>query len=324
MESMRLWATWEEELGYPTEFVGGSIYLALTDEQMESMAEMAAGEREMGVEAELVDAATVKEMVPPIAPTAKGGLSHPRGGHANPQRTSQAFAWAFLDQGGRLFQNTAVTGFEIRSGRITEVHTTRGSFLTDFVVVAAGPQTAIVADMAGVFVPVAPGMLEMIVTAPVPPMYRGALAGNGLYGRQTLRGNLAYGGGALAWADVGPETPKKLSSPLVRNITRRLYEMLPGVADVPVVRSWKGAVEVTPDNLPIIDRTADPENMVVATVSSHGFGLSPATGKVIRDLVVTGGSPLLPDGLKLERFAAFSEGWRERYGWTPTTAVPTS
>ena len=316
-ESVRLWATWDEELGYPTEYISGSLYLALTDGDMDRMTEMHHREREEGVESELLDGPAVRELVPPVPPDARGGLIHPRGGHANPQRTSQAFAWSLQDLGGHIYQQTAVTGIDLYEDRITTVRTTAGDFHTDFVVCAAGPQTAIVAGMAGAFVPVAPGMLEIIVTAPAPPMYRGAFGGNGLYGRQTLRGNLAYGGGALAWADVGAETPKKPNTPIVRNIARRLYELLPGVADVPVIRSWAGAVEVTPDNLPIVDRVGNPENMVVATLSSHGFGLSPATGKAIRDLVVDGASSLVPDGLKLDRFASHSDGWRERYGWVP-------
>ena len=65
----------------------------------------------------------------------------------------------------------------------------------DAVVVAAGPHTARVAAMLGVEVPVAPARAEMIVTEPVPLIRHGGADGNGLYGRQTLRGNLAYGGG---------------------------------------------------------------------------------------------------------------------------------
>ena len=33
--------------------------------------------------------------------------------------------------------------------------------------------------------------------------------GNGLYGRQTERGNLAYGGGNQEWVDVENETPER-------------------------------------------------------------------------------------------------------------------
>ena len=97
-----------------------------------------------------------------------------------------------------------------------------------------------------------------------------------------MRGNLAYGGGPHEWTDVGLESPAKPNTPLVRNIARRVAELFPVAAGTPVIRSWAGVVEQTPDLYPIIDTLPDPSNFLVVTTSGHGFGLSPATGKVIR------------------------------------------
>ena len=47
----------------------------------------------------------------------------------------------------------------------------------------------------------------MIVTEPAPLMAIGGVDGNGLYGRQTLRGNLAYGGGPHEWIEVDDDGP---------------------------------------------------------------------------------------------------------------------
>ena len=69
-------------------------------------------------------------------------------------------------------------------------------------VIAAGPQTGLFADMLGVSLPLAPARVEMIATEPLPLMRHGGVAGNGLYGRQTLRGNLVYGGGPHEWINV--------------------------------------------------------------------------------------------------------------------------
>src|SRR5207249_6940483 len=46
---------------------------------------------------------------------------------------------------------TTVTGLTQRGGRVTAVETTRGTFDADTVVVAAGPQTGLFADMLGVW-----------------------------------------------------------------------------------------------------------------------------------------------------------------------------
>ena len=56
---------------------------------------------------------------------------------------------------------------------------------------------------------------------------------------------------------------------------------------------------------------------MVATASAHGFGLSPATGKVISELVMHGETTVDVSGLKLARFADVKPGWREERNWVP-------
>ena len=96
----------------------------------------------------------------------------------------------------------------------------------------------------------------MIVTEPLPLMPMGGVDGNGLYGRQTLRGNLAYGGGPHEWLQAGGMGSEALkpSSPIARNIAKRLAELFPKAAHARVIRTWAGIVENTPDGRPVIDR----------------------------------------------------------------------
>ena len=58
-------------------------------------------------------------------------------------------------------------------------------------------------------------------------------------------------------------------------------------------------VEQAADYLPIIDFLDCPSNYVVVTASAHGFGLSPATGKVVSDLVLCGETNIEIGGLGL-------------------------
>ena len=131
-----------------------------------------------------------------------------------------------------------------------------------------GLRRGLLADMVGVHVPVAPARVEIIATAALDPLFDIAIVGNGLYGRQAARGNLLFGGGPHEWIDVGlTSEPGKPNTPLISNIARRLAELLPDVADVPVIRSWAGVVEQAPDYLPIIDIPDSPSNYVVVTAS---------------------------------------------------------
>jgi sarcosine oxidase subunit beta len=173
--------------------------------------------------------------------------------------------------------------------------------------------------MLDVSIPLAPSRVEMICTEPLPLMRVGGTDGNGLYGRQTRRGNLVYGGGPHEWTEI-PDlvTPPLPTTPLLRNLARRLAELFPGAAHLRLIRSWAGIVENTPDGLPVIDRLASPDNVVLATMSSVGFGLSPASGKAISELVLHGRCRFADLGaLRLARFADTPPDWRERLGWLP-------
>ena len=319
VEATELWTTLDEELGYPTEFTQeGRLQVAVTELEMgDLLAERDVALRH-GIDVALVEPSEIRDMIPGITERTLGGLFFPNGGHANTQLTVQAYAWALQDLGGRLYQNTTVTGLRVIDGRVSVVETTAGDFAPEIVIGAAGPQTGLLADLADVHVPVAPARVEILATAPVEQRFPIALVGNGLYGHQAVRGNLIFGGGAHEWADVElTASPGKPNTPLIRNIARRLAELLPGMADVPVIRSWAGVVEQAPDYRPIIDILDCPSNYVVVTASAHGFGISPATGKVVSELVLHGEASIDISGLGLSRFADYGPDWREQRGWTP-------
>ena len=185
--------------------------------------------------------------------------------------------------------------------------------------IAAGPQINHLAGSLGISVPMVAARAEMIVTEPLPLMPIGGVDGNGLYGRQTLRGNLAYGGGPHEWLEITDnDVPHRSSTPLMRNIAARVAELFPRAAHARAIRSWAGIIENTPDGRPVIERMASPDNLVIATLSSIGFGLSPATGHAIRDLVVDGVCGFADlSSLSLSRFDKLEPDWIDLQGWRP-------
>ena len=324
VESLKIWPTLDDELGYPTEFTHeGRLQVAVSEEEMGDLYTEREEALRHGLSVELLDPSEIQGLIPEITGRTLGGLFFANGGHANPQRTVQAFAWAFQDLGGRLYQNTAVTGMSVVGERVSSVETAAGSIEADVVVAAAGPQTGLLAEMVGIHVPVAPARVEILATAALEPLFDIALVGNGLYGRQAARGNLLFGGGPHEWIDVDLATdPHKPNTPLIRNIARRLAALLPRVAGVPVIRSWAGVVEQAPDYLPIIDIADGVSNYVVVTASAHGFGIAPATGKAVSDLVLYGESRIDISALGLDRFSDVGPGWREERGWIPAPQRP--
>ena len=316
-EEQRLWPLMDELLGYPTEYRRGRIVINMTESDEIRYRSMAAITRAMGFESEELDVRQLRDLAPLATEAALSAQYFHFGGHANPQRTVQAYAWALQDHGGQIRQHTSVEGFTERHGRVVEIISNGQRHGCDALVIAAGPQTAHLLAHLGVSLPLASARAEMIVTEALPLQPIGGVDGNGLYGRQTLRGNLAYGGGPHEWLDddafLQPERP---TTPLLRQLAFRLATLFPRAAHARVLRSWAGIIENTPDGRPVIDRLTSPSNVTVATLSSVGFGLSPAVGRAIHDLVTTGTCSFTDiSKLGIERFVGLTADWRAARGW---------
>ena len=76
---------------------------------------------------------------------------------------------------------------------------------------------------------------------------------------------------------------------VLRKLRRNLNATFPQFTNVPIVESWAGMVETTPDVVPVIGEEPSVPGFYVATgFSGHGFGIGPGAGKAIAALV-TGG-----------------------------------
>ena len=179
-EEQRLWPEMDALLGYPTEFRRGRIKVAHTEGQLAGFSKACDNAARAGFASEPLDHRQLQELVPIAGDAARGAFLWHWGGHANPQRTLQAYAWALQDHGGRILQHTTVTGIDIAGGRAIAVETTAGRFGCDQLVIAAGPHSGALARMVGADLPLTPARAEIVVTEAIPLLPHGGVDGNGL------------------------------------------------------------------------------------------------------------------------------------------------
>jgi glycine/D-amino acid oxidase-like deaminating enzyme len=86
-------------------------------------------------------------------------------------------------------------------------------------------------------------------------------------------------------------------------LTDVVAESIPGLSEAGIRGQYCGVYSVTPDHDFVIDR-AGPEGCYLACgFSGHGFKHGPAVGRIVRDLVVDGGTDLVDaDYFSLSRF----------------------
>ena len=111
--------------------------------------------------------------------------------------------------------------------------------------------------------------------------------------------------------EVSPFEQMRVLNPLPsEKIRRRLEDRLsaraPWLADAGIEELWAGMIDVSPDAVPYICEAPSPGGLFIGTGSSgHGFGIGPAVGKILSDLIR--GRPTGHD-LSRFRFNRFSDG----------------
>jgi glycine/D-amino acid oxidase-like deaminating enzyme len=84
----------------------------------------------------------------------------------------------------------------------------------------------------------------------------------------------------------------------------------PALRNMKVAQSWDGAIDVTPDGVPVISSVEGQPGFYIATgFTGHGFGIGPGAGKLMAD-IVAGDAPVV-DPTPF-RFSRFTDGSRPR------------
>jgi glycine/D-amino acid oxidase-like deaminating enzyme len=73
---------------------------------------------------------------------------------------------------------------------------------------------------------------------------------------------------------------------VLRGIRKNLDKMFPQLAETPIVESWAGMIEMTPDVVPVFSDVSKLPGFYIATgLSGHGFGLGPGAGKALAGML---------------------------------------
>lgn len=90
---------------------------------------------------------------------------------------------------------------------------------------------------------------------------------------------------------------------VLRQIRSNIDALFPELTGVPIVESWAGMIEMTPDVVPVIDQAEALPGFYMATgFSGHGFGIGPGAGKAIAGLLTGNGSGTELHEFRLGRF----------------------
>jgi sarcosine oxidase subunit beta len=309
--SIPFYASFEERLGYPCDYrPQGYLFCATHEKHMAYLRANYEKQVTMGLnDARIISGDEIRGLFPQLrGDDIVGGSFCSSDGFVDPYGAMVGFMTSASDHGASLWKNASVTGIRSKEGSF-EVATTRDTVSTHTVVNCAGAWAASIAKMVGIDLPVEPLRRMLVPTEPFDQFPHTAPMiidmSTGFHFRPEGRGFL------LAWNDPEETTGYKtdFDPSFVEKILIRAADRVPVFENVAVnpKRAWAGLYEMTPDHHPILGESPDVPGFFFANgFSGHGVMHSPATGKILSDLILTGETDLIDASLL--NFSRFAEG----------------
>ncbi|HEY1403715.1 MAG TPA: FAD-dependent oxidoreductase [Pyrinomonadaceae bacterium] len=315
--SIDFFTRFEEATGRPCGYEpAGYLFVATSEAHLDYLTAARERQRAAGLaNVELVGADEVARRVPGLRmDDVAGGSFCQTDGFIAPLKVLDGFTARAVERGVRVWTQTEVTGIDVRGGRVAGVMTSRGRIGTRAVVNASGAWAAETARLAGVEIPVVPLRRQLVSVRPRAPLPAGLPMvidmSDGFHFRPESPDIAATAGALMAWPD-DTETPgfkTDFDPAFTEKVFRRARERAPFLADATVnaSRCRAGLYEVTPDHHAIIGESQEVSGLFLANgFSGHGVMHSPATGRIVSELILDGRASLLDvSALALERFAA--------------------
>ncbi len=310
--SLQLWHELGTVLGDGFELEPkGGLVVAASAEGLASLTELAAAQRESGVEN--VSDVDLHEYEPHLRDGLSGGVYYPQDLQVQPMLAAAHLLRAARHCAATVHTGTTVTAIDRDSSGGLTVRTTAGVISTPAVVNAAGTWAGEVAALAGVAVPVRPRRGFILVTEPLPllvrhKVYAAEYVANVASSDSDLQTSAVVEGTRSGTILIGASRERvgydaTFPLPVLARLAAAAVDLFPILGQAQAIRTYRGFRPYSPDHLPVIGR--DPRLPGLLHACGHegaGVGLAPATGELIASLLTGSVSTVDPTPFQPDRF----------------------
>ena len=299
--SIRQWQRIAAEVGGFEYEPKGGLVVAASEAGLAELLDTSRAQSAAGLETVRIEPDALVDYEPHLASDLVGGAFYPEDAQVQPMLAAAHLLVAARSRGAQVRLGVEATGFLRDGDRVVGVLTDEGRVLAGAVINAAGTWGGGIAALAGLELPVLPRRGFILVTEPLPRVVR-----HKVYAAEYIS-DVASGDAALHVSPVvegtraGPVLigssrervgfDRTMSVPVLCRLAEQAIRLFPVLADVAVIRAYRGFRPYTPDHLPIIgpDRRA-PGLYHACGHEGAGVGLAAATGHLLRQ-VLAGGRP---------------------------------
>ncbi|WP_406287354.1 glycine oxidase ThiO [Embleya sp. NBC_00896] len=310
IESARRYADFAAELadaaGLPSGYRAcGTIAVALDADDRAVLKDLHAHQTRLGLDSSWLTSRECRRLEPMLAPAITGGL-HVADDHQIDNRLLVAALLAACERAGVRFVRESVERILVANDRAYGVCLVDGRELTaDQVLLAAGCRSGLIPGLPPEVVPPVRPVKGEILRLRVPPEMlpflsrniRGVVKGGSMYLVPRADGELVIG---ATEHELGHDT--RVTAGGVYELLRDAHELVPGITELPLVETLAGLRPGSPDNAPILGRSALAGLVVATGHYRHGILLTPITADTVAQVLAEGGTPELIRPFGPDRF----------------------
>jgi D-amino-acid dehydrogenase len=239
------------------------------------------------------------KLEPALREDVYGAWYHKTDSHLRPDKLLSAWKHGLEEMGIVIEEDCRLETLVPSNQQIVAAETTKGNYTADDYVLTIGAWTPQITKQLKLNIPIQPGKGYSITMArptvcPKIPCY--------FYERSVVATPWKSGfrlGGTMEFSGLN----SRIISTRIQNLKSVAGEYLKEPFHEPVIEEWVGMRPMLYDDLPIIDRTSNPRNLIVAT--GHGMaGISMATGtgKLVAEIIAGQEPHIDPSAFSIKRF----------------------
>ena len=306
--SLKLWENLSTELNYNVMFSQrGVMNLAHNEHDIKEIKRRVSANNLNGIDSLWLSKEEIQKKVPimntdNLRYPVLGASYQPRGGTARHDAVAWGFAMRADEMGVDIIQNCEAHQIKTKNGKIEGVETSKGFIRANKVGVVASGHTGVLAETAGIRLPLQSKPLQALVSEPIKPIINTVVMSSAVhaYVSQSDKGELVIGAGTDSYNSF----TQRGGFNIIEETVRAMVELYPVFGKMKMLRQWGGIVDICPDASPIISK-CDVEGLFFnCGWGTGGFKATPGSANVFAHTIAKNEAHQINSAFNLDRFAS--------------------
>ena len=306
--SLKLWENLSGELNYNVMFSQrGVMNLAHNEHDIKEIKRRVSANNLNGIDSFWLSKEEIQKKVPimntdNLRYPVLGASYQPRGGVARHDAIAWGFAMRADEMGVDIIQNCEAHQIRTKNGTIEGVETSKGFLRANKIGVVASGHTGVLAESAGIRLPLQSKPLQALVSEPIKPIIHTVVMSSAVhaYVSQSDKGELVIGAGTDSYNSF----TQRGGFNIIEDTIRAMVELYPVFGKMKMLRQWGGIVDICPDASPIISKCDIDGLFFNCGWGTGGFKATPGSANVFAHTIAKNEPHQINSAFNLDRFAS--------------------